>query len=148
MAVTFLLLDASAKTGTDVGFFVNTEDGTIETPQPNLVVESMGTSLLTPNTINEDDQVVIRVSGDDVVKFGGTQSNSALLTIVGGDRTYPDLVSPDVRDQELLITNTTDDNVGAAIIRLDRESASPVTDDNIGRINFCGRNATVKRLSM
>ena len=43
----------------------------------------MGTSLLTPNTINEDDQVVIRVSGDDVVKFGGTQNASALLTIVG-----------------------------------------------------------------
>ena len=100
--------------GTDVGFFVNTEDGTIETEQPNLVVESMGTSLLTPNTINEDDQVVIRVSGDDVVKFGGTQNGSALLTIVGGDRTYPDLVSPDVRDSELLITNTTDDNVTQA----------------------------------
>ena len=72
----FLLLDASAA-GTDVGFFVNTEDGTIETPQPNLVVESMATSLLTPNTTNEDDQVVIRVSGDDIVKIGGNQNASA-----------------------------------------------------------------------
>ena len=64
------------------------------------------------------------------------------------DRTYPNLVSPDVRDSELLITNTTDDNASCAIIRLDRESASPAADDNIGRINFCGRNAAVKRLSM
>ena len=105
----FLLLDASAA-GTDVGFFVNTEDGTIETPQPNLVVESMGTSLLTPNTTNEDDQVVIRVSGDDIVKIGGNQNASAPVTIIGGDRSYENLTNPDIRDADLLITNTTNTN--------------------------------------
>ena len=136
----FLLLDASAA-GTDVGFFVNTEDGTIETPQPNLVLESMGTSLLTPNTTNEDDQVVIRVSGDDVVKIGGNQNSSAPLTIAGGDRSYENLTNPDIRDSDLLLTNTTNDNAAAPIIRLDRESANPAADDNIGRMSYTGRNA-------
>ena len=136
----FLLLDASAA-GTDVGFFVNTEDGTIETPQPNLVLESMGTSLLTPNTTNEDDQVVIRVSGDDIVKIGGNQNASAPVTIAGGDRSYENLTNPDIRDSDLLLTNTDNANAAAPIIRLDRESANPAADDNIGRMSYTGRNA-------
>ena len=95
-----------------------------------------------------NDQVIIKTANTTAVtvdssqnaSFAGkvtineTSTSNIPLTINGGDR-VSSVTSPDI-----LIKNTTDDNVAMPIIRLDRESASPAVDDNLGRLLFTGRN--------
>ena len=129
----FLLLDAS-DTGTDVGFFVNTEIGTTETPLNGSIVSSMisNANLEMPNTLDmngkelildaDADTSITADTGDQIdIKVGGTDT----VKITSGDIT---------------ITSTADDANAAPSLNLDRVSASPADADVMGKYKFSGQN--------